>query len=80
MTKKEDLEKLVSEIRKKEKHIYTNVASVYFTTVAFLPLLQAGEDSGPEHFSANIIVISSMSGIMSHDQGHFAYNAAKGSC
>jgi NAD(P)-dependent dehydrogenase (short-subunit alcohol dehydrogenase family) len=56
----------------------TNVASVYFTTVAFLPLLQAGTDSGPEQFSTSVIAISSMSGIMSHTQGHFAYNAAKG--
>jgi NAD(P)-dependent dehydrogenase (short-subunit alcohol dehydrogenase family) len=118
VTKKEDLEKLVSEICKKEKHIHllitnagisgprgepksenaeklkenlfsedqsewndvfnTNVTSVYFTTIAFLPLLQAGKDSGPEQFSASVIVISSMSGIMSHAQGHFAYNAAKG--
>jgi len=28
--------------------------------------------------SGNIIVISSMSGIMRHAQGHFSYNAAKG--
>lgn len=55
----------------------TNVSSVYFTTVAFLPLLQAStEVSG--HLSASVIVISSMSGIMRHAQGHFGYNAAKG--
>ncbi|KAI9734973.1 MAG: hypothetical protein M1834_002055 [Cirrosporium novae-zelandiae] len=55
----------------------TNVSSVYFTTVAFLPLLQAGSDS---HgcLSASVIVISSMSGIMRESQGHFSYNAAKG--
>ncbi|KAH8589440.1 short chain dehydrogenase/reductase-like protein family [Bisporella sp. PMI_857] len=55
----------------------TNVASVYFTTVAFLPLLQAGKESHG-HLSASIIVISSMSGIMQDSQGHFSYNAAKG--
>jgi len=55
----------------------TNVSSVYFTTVAFLPLLQAGKESFG-HLSASVIVISSMSGIMSHAQGHFSYNAAKG--
>ncbi|RDW91187.1 NAD(P)-binding protein-18 [Coleophoma crateriformis] len=55
----------------------TNVTSVYFSTVAFLPLLQAGRESHG-HLSASVIVISSMSGIMSHAQGHFSYNAAKG--
>lgn len=55
----------------------TDVTSVYFTTVAFLPLLQAGTNSHG-HLSASVIVISSMSGIMRHAQGHFSYNAAKG--
>ncbi|KAL1639820.1 Protein kinase of the Mitotic Exit Network [Diplodia intermedia] len=54
-----------------------DVSSVYFTTVAFLPLLQAGTDTHG-HLSASVIVISSMSGIMRHAQGHFSYNAAKG--
>lgn len=58
----------------------TDVTSVYFTTVAFLPLLQAAvEPKGPgEKFSASVITTSSMSGIMRHAQGHFAYNTAKG--
>lgn len=53
----------------------TDVTSVYFTTVAFLPLLQASmEPKGSrEKFSANVITTSSMSGIMRHAQGHFAY-------
>ncbi|KAL5324480.1 hypothetical protein ACEPPN_009026 [Leptodophora sp. 'Broadleaf-Isolate-01'] len=55
----------------------TNVSGVYFTTVALLPLLQAGRESHG-HLSASVIVISSMSGIMRHAQGHFSYNAAKG--
>ncbi len=55
----------------------TDVTAVYFTTVAFLPLLQAGTESHG-HLSASVIVISSMSGIMRHAQGHFSYNAAKG--
>ncbi|KAL9068866.1 MAG: hypothetical protein Q9157_006370 [Trypethelium eluteriae] len=55
----------------------TNVTSVYFTTVAFLPLLQAGSETHG-HLSASVIVISSMSGIMRHAQGHFSYNSAKG--
>jgi len=54
----------------------TDVSSVYFTTVAFLPLLEAGsKDHGD--FKASVIVISSMSGFMRHAQGHFSYNAAK---
>lgn len=53
------------------------MTSVYFTTVAFLPLLQRG--SGVHgHLYASVIVISSMSGLMRHAQGHFSYNAAKG--
>jgi NAD(P)-dependent dehydrogenase (short-subunit alcohol dehydrogenase family) len=55
----------------------TDVTSVYFTTVSLLPLLQAGTESHG-HLSASVIVISSMSGIMRHAQGHFSYNAAKG--
>lgn len=58
----------------------TNVTSVYFSTLAFLPLLQAGISSFGPHppRGPSIIVISSMSGIMRDSQGHFAYNAAKG--
>lgn len=53
----------------------TNVTSVYFSTVAFLPLLQAAPINA--HSSPSVIVISSMSGLMRHAQGHFTYNAAK---
>lgn len=58
----------------------TNVTSVYFTTVAFLPLLQGGmRPKGPwEPYSSSVITISSMSGIMRNSQGHFSYNTAKG--
>ena len=55
----------------------TNVSAVYFSTVAFLPLLQAGVQTYGSR-SSSVIVISSMSGIMRHSQGHFSYNAAKG--
>ncbi len=56
----------------------TNVTSVYFTTLAFLPLLQASIGDKHPPRSPSVIVISSMSGIMRNSQGHFAYNAAKG--
>ncbi|KAI1482597.1 hypothetical protein K445DRAFT_317907 [Daldinia sp. EC12] len=121
VTSKEDLEKLVTDLSKREKYIdllicnagisgpkaepkdseaddlkarlwnnedpsdwhdnfNTNVTAVYFTTVAFLPLLQAGiRPKGPlEPYSPSVITISSMSGIMRHAQGHFSYNTAKG--
>lgn len=122
VTSKDDLQKLVDEISKKEKYINllisnagisgpkanpasdsaselqstlwssedpsdwgsvfnTNVTSVYFTTVAFLPLLQAAYKSEPSRHaprSSSVIVISSMSGMIRNSQGHFSYNAAKG--
>ena len=52
----------------------TDVTAVYFSTVAFLPLLQAA----PKSQNSSVIVISSMSGLMRNSQAHFAYNAAKG--
>ncbi|KAI0008786.1 NAD(P)-binding protein [Xylariaceae sp. FL0662B] len=121
VTNKDDLERLATDLSKKEKYINllicnagvagpkaepehseaddlkaelwnnedprhwqetfdTDVTSVYFTTVAFLPLLQAAiEPKGPlEPYSSSVITISSMSGIMRHAQGHFSYNTAKG--
>lgn len=55
----------------------TNVTSVYFTTVGFLPLLQSAVRKYG-HGHSSVITISSMSGIMRHAQGHFSYNTAKG--
>ena len=51
----------------------TDVTSVFFSTVAFLPLLQAA----PREHCSSVIVISSMSGLMRDSQAHFSYNAAK---
>jgi NAD(P)-dependent dehydrogenase (short-subunit alcohol dehydrogenase family) len=50
-----------------------NVASIYFTSIAFLPLLCAARDHGyPE--AGNIINISSISGITKESQwGQFRY-------
>jgi NAD(P)-dependent dehydrogenase (short-subunit alcohol dehydrogenase family) len=52
----------------------TDVTVMYFSTVAFLPLLQAALKS----HASSVIVISSMSGLMRHSQAHFAYNNDKG--
>ena len=54
-----------------------NVASCYFTSVAFLPLLCAARDNGyPE--AGSILNISSISGITKESQnGQFSYNASK---
>ena len=55
---------------------HTNVASVYFTTAAFLPLLQASTDINPG-WSSTVINISSISGMIQSSQHHFSYNASK---
>lgn len=54
-----------------------NVASYYFTSAAFLPLLTAARDHGyPE--AGSILNISSISGITKESQnGQFSYNASK---
>ena len=55
----------------------TNVPSIFFTTTAFLPLLQAASDS--QHgYSGTVINITSISGLAKTAQHHFAYNASKG--
>ncbi|CAH0002434.1 unnamed protein product [Clonostachys byssicola] len=55
----------------------TNVTGVYFTTLAFLPLL---EKSSEKHqgWSSTVINISSISGLIKSAQHHFAYNVSKG--
>ncbi|KAK8023266.1 gluconate 5-dehydrogenase [Apiospora marii] len=55
----------------------TNVASLYFTTAAFLPLLQKSSEKHPG-WSGTVINISSISGLIKTAQHHFAYNASKG--
>lgn len=54
----------------------TNVTQLFFTTAAFLPLLQKGTDLDPG-WSSTVINISSISGIVKTSQHHFAYNASK---
>jgi NAD(P)-dependent dehydrogenase (short-subunit alcohol dehydrogenase family) len=54
----------------------TNVASVYFMTAAFLPLLQKSSESTPG-WSGCVINTSSISGLVKSAQHHFSYNASK---
>lgn len=54
----------------------TNVASVYFLTVALLPLLQHSTERH-EGWSSTVINISSISGMVKSAQRHFSYNASK---
>ncbi|KAL8636254.1 MAG: hypothetical protein Q9228_006335 [Teloschistes exilis] len=54
----------------------TNVPQLYFMTSAFLPLLQKASELTPS-FSAAVINITSISGIVLKSQNHYAYNASK---
>ncbi|KAM3435265.1 hypothetical protein MY4824_004990 [Beauveria thailandica] len=54
----------------------TNVASMFFTTAAFLPLLQTSTEKHAG-WSAAVINITSISGLIKSAQHHFAYNASK---
>jgi len=57
-----------------------NVASYYFCSAAFLPLLVAALNHGYSE-AGSIINISSMSGITKESQnGQFSYNASKAAC
>ncbi|PFH62849.1 hypothetical protein XA68_11630 [Ophiocordyceps unilateralis] len=54
----------------------TNVASVYFTTAAMLPLLQASTENVPG-WSGTVINVGSVSGFIKTAQNHFSYNSSK---
>ncbi|KAI0465679.1 hypothetical protein F4859DRAFT_507898 [Xylaria cf. heliscus] len=54
----------------------TNVAQIFFTTMAVLPLLQkAGE--GTPGWSSAVVNVTSISGLVKTAQHHFQYNASK---
>jgi NAD(P)-dependent dehydrogenase (short-subunit alcohol dehydrogenase family) len=55
----------------------TNVASMYFMTTAFLPLLQRSTETH-KGYSGCVINITSISGLVRMTQHHPAYNASKG--
>jgi len=54
----------------------TNVSALFFTTTAFLPLLQRGSER-ERGWSSTVINTTSISGIVKVSQHHFAYNASK---
>lgn len=54
----------------------TNATSMFFTTAAFLPLLQRSTEKHAG-WSGAVINITSISGIIKSAQHHFAYNASK---
>ena len=54
----------------------TNAASLYFMTLAFLPLLERATEHQPG-FSGTVINITSISGQVLTSQAHFSYNASK---
>ncbi|KAA1102470.1 hypothetical protein PGT21_000393 [Puccinia graminis f. sp. tritici] len=54
----------------------TNVSGVFFTTVAFLPLLAKGGDNNM-NYRSGVVNITSISGMVKISQNHFAYNASK---
>ncbi|KIM30822.1 hypothetical protein M408DRAFT_15274 [Serendipita vermifera MAFF 305830] len=59
-----------------------NLASIFFTTFAFLSLLEDGAKDLDERFtshkhSTSVINISSISGIQRQGQAHYAYNVSK---
>lgn len=54
----------------------TNVSSIFFTTAAFIPLLQRSTETH-DGWSGAVINITSISGLVKTAQHHFAYNASK---
>ncbi|KAK1758135.1 putative short chain dehydrogenase [Echria macrotheca] len=53
-----------------------NVASIFFATTAFLPLLQASSERH-KGWSGTVINTTSISGMVKSAQHHFSYNASK---
>ncbi|KAK4928676.1 hypothetical protein LTR66_016207 [Elasticomyces elasticus] len=72
----EELFKNQSTVQEWEEVMRTNVTQLFFTTTAFLPLLNKG--TADEHgWSSTVVNISSISGLVKSAQHHFAYNASK---
>ncbi|RFU79884.1 hypothetical protein TARUN_2319 [Trichoderma arundinaceum] len=54
----------------------TNVAGMFFTATALLPLLQNSTETHPG-WSSTVINITSISGLVKTSQHHFSYNSSK---
>jgi len=54
----------------------TSISALYFTALAFLPLLKKATES-EKGFSASIINVTSISGLTKASQNHFCYNSSK---
>ncbi|PWN50615.1 NAD(P)-binding protein [Violaceomyces palustris] len=60
-----------------------NNHAIFFATMAFLPLLSKGNASPPKKFvkpsiwSASVINVTSISGLVKTSQSHYAYNSSK---
>lgn len=60
-----------------DKTFRTNVTGIYFTSMAFLPLLAKGGSSAAD-YSSSVVNVSSISGCMKGSSaGQFAYAASK---
>jgi NAD(P)-dependent dehydrogenase (short-subunit alcohol dehydrogenase family) len=65
-----------STIEEWEDVMRTNVTQLFFTTSAFLPLLNKGTED-ERGWSSTVVNITSISGIVKTAQHHFAYNSSK---
>ena len=72
----EELFKNQSTLQEWEDVMRTNVTHLFFTTTAFLPLLNKGSED-EYGWSSTVVNISSISGLLKTAQHHFAYNASK---
>lgn len=59
-----------------EEVIQTNVLHLFFTTTAFIPLLNKGSED-EYGWSSTVVNISSVSGLVKSAQHHFSYNTSK---
>lgn len=59
-----------------DKTYRTNVVQCFYTTAAFLPLLDKSTQR-EQGWSSTVINVSSISGLVKASQHHFAYNASK---